>query len=124
MEGNKMNGVIVMLINYFHDLAVALLAINILSVYIVGRTLDESPLRDEILPRLFRVMSRVTYGALAFVLAGGVVRAFNFMEFEWNQAAGQGQIPALVVKHALLVGLTVFGLITHRKYQRKYGGSN
>lgn len=117
-----MKGIAVMLINYFHDLSVAVVAVNVLTVYIVGRILDKQTLHDEILPRLFRVLSRVTYGALAFVLAGGAVRAFYFMEFEWNPAAGRDQIPALVVKHAVLAGLTIFGLLTHRKYQRKYGG--
>jgi hypothetical protein len=116
-----MNGIAVMLINYFHDLAVALLAANVLTVYFVGRILDDRPVRDDIIPRLFKLLSRVTYGTLAVVLLGGIIRMINFMEFEWNQAAGNGQIPALIVKHVLLVGLTVFGLVTHRKYQERYG---
>jgi hypothetical protein len=117
-----MNGITVMLINYFHDLSVALLASNVIAVFVVGRILDHNPVHDVIVPRLFHVMSRVTYWALAFVLIGGALRAVNFMEFEWNRAAGENQIPALIVKHVLLVGLTLFGLITHRRYQRRYGG--
>jgi len=116
-----MKGVAVMLVNYFHDLSVAMLATNVLSVYFVGRLLEGRPAHDEIVPGLFRSLSRVTYGALGFVLLGGVFRALNFMEYEWNNAVGNGQIPALVAKHILLVGLTVFGLITHRHYQEKYG---
>jgi hypothetical protein len=119
-----MNGIAVMLINYFHDLSVALLASNVISVYVVGRILDGNPIHDEIVHRLFRTLSRFTYWTLAFVLVGGAVRAVNFMKFEWNPAAGDNQIPALVVKHVLLVGLTLFGLITHRRYQRRYGGHN
>lgn len=115
-----MNGIFVMLMNYFHDLSVALLASNVIAVYIVGRILDEHPISNDIVPRLFRSLSKVTYWSLAFVLAGGVVRAINFMQYEWNQAAGEGQIPALVAKHVLLVGLTIFGLVTHRRYQEKY----
>ena len=117
-----MNGITVMLINYFHDLSVALLASNVICVWIVGRILDGSPVQDEIVPRLFHTLSKVTWWALGFVLVGGAVRAMNFMQFEWNPAAGTNQIPALVVKHVLLVGLTVFGLVTHRRYQRRYGG--
>lgn len=116
-----MKGVILMLLNYFHDLAVALLAVSVLTVYIVGRILDDRPVHDEIIPRLFRKLSRITYTSLAFVLAGGLVRAFFFMEFEWSPAVGKGQIPALIVKHVILVGLTVFGLILHRRYRIKYG---
>jgi hypothetical protein len=116
-----MNGIAVMLINYFHDLSVALLATSVVSVYVVGRYLDGHSVSAEIVPHLFRMLSRVTYGALAFVLVGGAVRAVNFMKFEWNPAAGNGQIPALVVKHVILVGLTVFALFTNRRYQERYG---
>jgi hypothetical protein len=110
-----------MLVNYFHDLSVALLATNVIAVYYIGRFLEGRKEHGEIVPRLFRALSRVTYVALAFVLVGGVFRAVNFMEFEWNNAVGNGQVPALVVKHILLVGLTLFGLIMHRRYQEKYG---
>jgi hypothetical protein len=116
-----MTGVAVMLVNYFHDLSVALLATNVFAVYFIGRILEGRPVHDEIMPRLFTLLSRVTYGALAFVLLGGVFRAIHFMEYEWNNAVGNGQIPALVVKHVLLVGLTLMGLITHRRFQEKYG---
>ena len=117
-----MNGVAVTLFNYFHDLAVALLAANVICVYIIGRILDGRPVSDEIMPRLFRTLSRITYWTLAFVLAGGVVRAINFMEYEWNPAVGKSLMPAIVVKHVLLVGLTVFALVVQRKYRKKYGG--
>lgn len=110
-----------MLVNYFHDLSVALLATNVFAVYFIGRILEGRPAHDEIIPALFRSLSRVTYGALAFVLVGGVFRALNFMDYEWNNAVGKGQIPALVAKHVLLVGLTLFGLIMHHRYQEKYG---
>ena len=118
-----MKGVAVMLMNYLHDLATAVLAANVLAIYFIGRYLDGHSVHDEIIPRLFRALSKVTYWTLAFVLAGGVVRAINFMEYEWNPAAGKQLIPAIVVKHGILVGLTVFALIVQQKYRRKYGGS-
>lgn len=117
-----MTGVVVTLLNYFHDLAVALLAANVICIFIIGRILDSRPVGGEIVPRLFRTLSRITYWALAFVLVGGAVRAINFMEYEWNPAVGKGLVPALVVKHVLLIGLTVFALITQIRYRKKYGG--
>ena len=36
-------------------------------------------------------------------------------------AAQCWQIAALVVKHVVLVSITVLGIIVHRKYQRLYG---
>jgi hypothetical protein len=110
-----------MLINYFHDLSVAMLASNIIVVYLFARYLETHPDKAETIGNIFSRLSKVTYWALAYVLLGGAVRAYYFMDFEWNPAVGRGQVAALVVKHIILVGLTIFGIITHRRYVRKYG---
>jgi hypothetical protein len=34
-----------------------------------------------------------------------------YKEYEWLPKAGTAQIPALMVKHVVMVGLTVWGLI-------------
>ena len=115
-----MTGIFVMVSNYFHDLAVALLASNILVVWYLGRLMAKEPSRGAVLRYTLRKLSRVTYGALAFVLVGGAVRAWFFMDYEWNPAVGRGQVAALVVKHILLVTLTIVGLTLHARYVRKY----
>ncbi len=116
-----MGGVVLMIANYFHDLAVAVLVTNVLAVYFVGRHFDARPGHDRVVTELFRKLSRVTYAALAYVVAGGAVRAYFFMDFEWNPAVGRGQVAALVVKHVLLVSLTVLGLLVQTRYRRRYG---
>jgi hypothetical protein len=63
----------------------------------------------------------VTVWALIFVVAAGAVRAFYFMEFEWNPAVGRGQVSALVVKHVLMAALTVAGVAVHRRYRKEFG---
>ena len=116
-----MLGIIIMISNYFHDLAVAILAASVLATYYIGRFLDDGSFREKIIPRLFGHLKIVTYWALAYVLAGGAVRAFFFMDYEWNPAVGKGQVAALIIKHVILVTLTIFGIIIHLRYQRKYG---
>lgn len=113
--------ILLMISNYFHDLAVALLASNILVVYFLGRFLDNNSDRVEIVSDVFRKLSRLTYGALIYIIIGGAVRGWFFNEFEWNPAVGNGQIAALVVKHVALFSITLFGIIVHTKYLRKYG---
>jgi hypothetical protein len=110
-----------MISNYFHDLSVALLASNVVVVYLLGKFLDESQVREKAMSSVFKKLSYLTYGALAYVILAGAVRAYFFMDFEWNPAVGNGQVSALVLKHIILVSLTVFGIATHRKYQRRYG---
>lgn len=113
--------VLLMILNYFHDLAVALLATNIIVIFILGRYLDRRGVNPDPMPELFRKLSRVTYAALFFVIVMGGVRAWFFMDYEWNTAAGEGQVAALVVKHILLVAITIFGVAGQIRYCKKYG---
>ena len=116
-----MGYIILMLTNYFHDLAVAVLATNVVMIHIIGRFLNEEPDRGPILGRIISRLSRVTWWALAYVIAAGAVRAWFFMDFEWNPVVDKnGMMIALGVKHVLLVGLTVFGIVGMRRYKEKY----
>jgi hypothetical protein len=94
-----------MMNNYFHDLAVAFLFAT--SVMARG-TLRFWPGKPS--PDMVRFLRRVAWGALTWVLLGGGVRAWYYKEYEWLSKAGTAQVPALVVKHVLLVALTVWGL--------------
>jgi hypothetical protein len=98
--------IFVMLNNYFHDLAVAFLFASSLMAHLVVREWPGQPS-----PGLVRVLSRVAWTSLAWVLLGGVVRVIFYKEYEWLPKAGTAQIPALMVKHVVLVALTVWGLI-------------
>ena len=39
--------------------------------------------------------------SLAWIIIGGMPRTIYYKEFEWANAAGKNQIPALMVKHIL-----------------------
>ena len=113
--------IILMLTNYFHDLAVALLAANVILIHMVDGYLKDEPDRKAVLARLVGKLSRVTWFALSYVVAAGAVRAYFFMEFEWNPLVEkEGMLVALGVKHVLLVGLTVFGIIGQLRHKRRY----
>ena len=113
--------ILLMISNYFHDLATALMASNILVVYFLGKFLDSKSDREITMASVFKKLSYITYGAFIYIIVFGGVRAYFFMDFEWNPAVGKGQVTALVIKHILLVTMTVFGLIAHTKYRKKYG---
>jgi len=98
--------ILVMLNNYFHDLAVAFLWASSLLAHVVVRHWPGRPSE-----RVGRLLQRVAWGSLAWVIVGGAVRAWFYREYEWLPKAGTAQIPALAVKHVLLVGLTVWGLV-------------
>jgi hypothetical protein len=113
--------ILVMLNNFFHDLSVGILFANVLLTLILLRLLDRAGIGDKrFLNEFIRLSSRITWGALAFIIIGGIVRTATYREFEWAEAAGKGQILALILKHILLVGCTAFGVWLQIKVLRKY----
>ena len=96
---------LVMMNNYFHDLAVAFLFAGSVMAHLTLRYWPGAPP-----PAVVRLLRRVAWGSLAWVLVGGAIRAWFYKEYEWLPKAGTAQVPALVVKHIFLVLLTVVGL--------------
>ena len=97
---------VVMLNNYFHDLAVAFLFAASLMAHLTLRHWPGGPPA-----RVVTLIRRVAWGSLAWIMVGGAVRAWFYADYEWVPRAGTAQIPALVVKHILLMTLTVWGLV-------------
>ena len=116
-----MGKIVLMIVIYFHDLAVAILFSNVIVVHLVGRYVDSHGGPEKLVGALFTRLARITYAVLAYVILGGAVRAYYFMDFEWNPAVGRGQVTALIVKHVFLVVLTIVGLLGHRRYVKRYG---
>ena len=97
---------LVMLNNFFHDLAVAFLFASSLVAHLVLRTLPGKPPE-----RLATALSRIAWGSLIWVLVGGAVRTWFFMQYEYLPQAGAGLVPMLIAKHVVLIGVTVLGLV-------------
>jgi hypothetical protein len=103
--------ILVMLNNYFHDLAVGILFANVLlSLFLVRLVERHGAADDDLLAQFVRLSSRITGGALVFIIIGGAVRTATYRNFEWAEAAGKGQIAALIIKHIILVGCTAAGI--------------
>lgn len=104
-------GVALMMNNYFHDVATALLAASAFALWALAKLQDERP--DEAKPEFFlaayRRMAAFAKFSLVWIILGGVPRTIYYMDFEWANAAGRGQIPALIVKHVLMFLLVALG---------------
>lgn len=103
MSSAELVGILVMLNIYFHDLAVAFLFASMLLAWLLTR-------RGELSPALGRSLRRWSAGSLAWVLLGGGIRELTYRQYEWLEAVGRGQVPALILKHILLMGLVAAGL--------------
>ena len=106
--------VLVMLNNYFHDLSVAFLWASSLMAHLVLRHWPGKPSQE-----VAKILTRIAWGSLAWVMIGGAIRAYYYMDYEWLPKAGTAQIPALAVKHVLLFGLTAWGLVGVVRLRRK-----
>ncbi len=116
--------ILVMLNNYFHDMSVGLLFANVMLTIFLVRLLGEHGAGDEkLLARFVSLSSRITWAALGFIIVGGAIRTAAYRDFEWSEAAGRGQIAALVLKHIILVGCTVAGIAFQIRMSRRYRGA-
>ena len=109
--------VVIMINNYLHDLATAVFAVSALAAYFLLR----SPASREAglaLQPVVNGLVRVGFFALAWTLAGGVVRALAYRQYEWMEAVGREQVPALIVKHVILVSLIIAGLVVFYHVRR------
>lgn len=100
---NPILGVFIMLNNYFHDVATALLAASGITMWIiVGRYGNNTnPDVTDYFLRIYKSITRLAKFSLYWILIGGIPRTIAYRDFEWANAVGKSQIPALIVKHIL-----------------------
>jgi hypothetical protein len=114
-------GVAVMMNNYFHDVATAMLAASAFCLYAIDRAREamNTPTATVFFLKTYRIMVKFFHFALWWIVIGGVPRTIFFRSFEWNHFADQLQVPALVVKHILMATMVVWGIYAWRRLKRK-----
>ncbi len=114
-------GVVVMLMNYFHDLASGLFFGSVVAYFLARRVIDAGAGANaaRLTLDLYQRFRPVILVSLALVILGGFPRAYFYDEYEWLPAAGRSQVPALIAKHVVLVGITVLSLVFFFKKRPK-----
>jgi hypothetical protein len=116
--------ILVMFSNYFHDLATAIFAVSAVTAYLLQRTLATrtAPATAQSVDRslwpVVRGVQRMGYYSLAWTLVFGAIRGLTYREYEWVEAVGRNQVPALLVKHVFLVALVITGVVFLYKLRR------
>jgi hypothetical protein len=104
-------GIALMMNNYLHDVATALLAASGFALLAMLRVWERDGSRES--ARFFLAiharMARLARVSLAWIVLGGIPRTLFYTEFEWANAAGRGQVVALGVKHVVALVLVVLG---------------
>lgn len=97
-------GVVIMINNYFHDVATALLFAGGVAMWIIVKKFADSQETAVIhyFLSIYESMTRLVQVAIIWIILGGIPRTIFYTRFEWANAAGKDQIPALIVKHILM----------------------
>jgi len=106
-------GVLIMMNNYFHDVATALLMASGIALWVIVKKMgntNEKVVIDYFL-KIYSDITRLARFSLIWILIGGVPRTIFYADFEWANAVGKNQVPALIIKHIL--AFTFVGIGAH-----------
>ena len=126
---SETTGVILMMNNYFHDVATALLLASGIAIWVIYKKFGDSDKPDvrEYFLKLYDSMTFLVKFSFAWIILGGIPRTYFYTEFEWSHYAGKSQIPALIVKHILaflFIGAGAYLWISIRKKVKEIKESN
>lgn len=105
-------GVFVLMNNYFHDVATAMLLVaSLLMMFMIREVESHGNIETKkLFVDVYPKMSHIIGGTIVFIFMAGIVRTFTYKEFEWANAVGNEQVPAIIVKHTLVIIFLVAGL--------------
>lgn len=114
-------GIFIMMNNYFHDVATALLAASGITMWIIVRKYgnNKDPEVADYFLRIYNSITKVAKFALYWIILGGIPRTIAYKDYEWTNAVGKNQVPALIVKHILVFIFVGIGAYLWIKLSRR-----
>jgi|Deesub1362A_J573_1020465.scaffolds.fasta_scaffold11695_2 chromate transport protein ChrA len=103
----------IMMNNYFHDVATAMIGASAIIMWLILRTYDkEGNTEDtEKILWLYKQMVRILKFSLIWLIVGAIPRALTFRTYEWANAVKKGQMEGLVVKHIIAFLMIIAGSV-------------
>lgn len=106
-----MLSILVLLNNYLHDLAAAVLIASMILLFVLVREVERQGEEAKALfVKVYRKFSLVSLASLIIIILGGIVRTITYRQYEWAWAAGRGQVTVLIAKHIILFTLVGVGI--------------
>lgn len=125
---NPTLGLAIMLNNYLHDVATAMLAASGVALWVIIKKYEDfmsqhkeaaPALLTEYFLNIYKSMTRVARFSLYWILIGGIPRTLAYRSFEWSNAVGHSQIPALIIEHVLAFGFVGTGVYLWVKVNKR-----
>jgi hypothetical protein len=109
---NQGVSILVILNNYFHDVATATLLSSAVILFVLGRRAARGGQGElQALKGAYPTLTKFARGALAWIILGGIPRTIFFYRAEFIPSAQKNIIPDLAMKHVVLVSAVVIGAI-------------
>lgn len=112
MEITPLLKVLVIMNNYFHDVATAMLLSSALIMWLLGRKAEQDgPEAARWFATAYGVLSKIAIWSIVWIVVGGVPRTVFFQQVEWNLADPSNKylFTALMVKHAFMWVFVITG---------------
>lgn len=112
--------IILMMNNYLHDVATALLVASGYVLWVLWKYLNPADGQDALryFIRMYYRVTKLAWFSFVWILLFGIPRVIYYREFEWSNMAGRGQVPALIVKHVLAFTLVAVGVVLWIKVRK------
>ncbi len=97
--------VLIIMNNYFHDVATAMLLSSAVILWLLGREVEkQGPDARRWFASLYPVLTKVAVFSIVWIIVGGIPRTIFFQQVEWNMADPSNKylFTALMVKHAFM----------------------
>jgi len=114
-------GIVIMMNNYLHDVATAVLLGSAFILWILVRlTKDHNdPAAIRFFLAAYQKFTLMVRASIAWIILGGIPRTIFYMDFEWANAAGKNQIPALIIKHIVITICVIGGGIAWVRLKKR-----
>lgn len=106
-----MKSIAIMMNNYFHDMATGLLIASAVLVFLFARDMESWRGKTvvEYFVHVYEKFFVIIAISLVFIFLAGAVRMYFYNEYEWANAVGNNQVPALIAKHILIFAVVSIG---------------
>ena len=104
--------ILIIINNYLHDVATAILISSAVIIHVLARQARNGGEGERrALVRAYGTLTRFAWGALAWIIVGGIPRTIFFPTYEFIPASVKGIVLDLVIKHVLLVSGVIAGSV-------------
>ena len=111
--------ILIIMNNYFHDVATAVLIAAAAIMWALERQARAGgPADARVLARAYPLLTRFAQGALVWIVLGGIPRVIFFNTHDLGALRGD-LVPAIIVKHVVEVAAVVLGVLLWRRVKRQ-----